>query len=344
MHQYSTFGPVCQYLHKISTIDRCDNSKVIFRTFGLNCYDCVNNGPKWADLGLTRRIMALRAEHKRQVPDGAGDGKGPTMASTKQNAITRQSGTARKSILANTITDNTNIDLIPTTPEFVALRNATIRVNQAIAMGRAASMVMCAELAKVRDELNALRDLNAKNANKGKMDNYDIRAYAEEMFGLKKSQAYSYAKVGARFFNEDGTLKSEYVDTLQGVSPSVLGLLVDMTDEEVFDMGASVDRMTAANIRAYRRELKAANKPAPSLSERSESTTDTTDTTDNTDTTDTTDTITFEEPTYGLHVQMEIRDDVVEILLGDGDKQRRRVYHRINDRKAILVDIASFLQ
>lgn len=74
-HHYSTFGTPCQYLHKISTIDRCDYSKVIFRTFGTNCYKCVNNCPFWAVLGLTRRILALRAEHKRS-PHGAGDRKG----------------------------------------------------------------------------------------------------------------------------------------------------------------------------------------------------------------------------------------------------------------------------
>lgn len=274
------------------------------------------------------------------------------MATTSQNIIKRESNATVKRVNAVAVADMTNVDLIPDAPEFVALRNATLRVNQALAMGRAAAQVMCANLAAIRDELNSLRDMNAKNANKARMDSYDVRNYAEEMFGLKKSQAYSYAKVGARFLESDGSLKSEYADTLSNVSPSVLGLLVDMTDEEIYDMGANVDKFTAANIRAYRRALKAPK--TEQNSERSENaatetTTETaTETTTETATETATETtpeesITFDAPTYGLHVVMEIMDDNVQILLGDGDKQRRRVYNRIADKDRILADIASFL-
>ena len=258
------------------------------------------------------------------------------MATTSQTIIKRESNATVKRVNAVAVADMTNVDLIPDAPEFVALRNATLRVNQALAMGRAAAQVMCANLAAIRDELNSLRDMNAKNANKARMDSYDVRNYAEEMFGLKKSQAYSYAKVGARFLESDGTLKSEYVDTLQGVSPSVLGLLVDMTDEEIYDMGANVDKFTAANIRAYRRALKAPK--TEQNSERSENAA-----TETATETAPEESITFDAPTYGLHVVMEIMDDNVQILLGDEDKQRRRVYNRIADKDRILADIASFL-
>lgn len=276
------------------------------------------------------------------------------MAKVNQNIIKQQQARARNRVISGAWVDQTNVDLIPEGGEFVGLRNSTLRINQAMAIGRSAQMVVCAELAHIKAELEDLRDMNAKHADKAHMESYDIRDFAEEMFGLKKSQAYSLARVGERFLSDDGSLKSEYIETLGNVGASVLGLLVNTDDAAIVEMSEGLDgKLTAANIRAWNKALKE-GKP----SERSEKATEATEKPSKdkkaTKAVEATEEVvedseggmTFNE-TEGvaqLHIVLEVRDGITEIVVGDGDSQRRRVYATNADADTILHDLAELLK
>jgi len=283
------------------------------------------------------------------------------MAKVNQNIVKQQQARARNRVISGAWVDQTNVDLIPEGGEFVALRNSTLRINQAMAIGRSAQMVVCAELAHIKAELESLRDMNAKHADRAHMESYDIRDFAEEMFGLKKSQAYSLARVGERFLNDDGSLKSEYIETLGNVGASVLGLLVNTDDAAIVEMSDGLDgKLTAANIRAWNKALKE-GKPSersekaieatekaveavekPSKGEKATKASKAVEETEEAPEGD----MTFNE-TEGvaqLHIVLEVRDGITEIVVGDGDAQRRRVYATSADADTILHDLAELLK
>lgn len=292
------------------------------------------------------------------------------MANVNQNIVKQQQSRARNRVINGAWADQSNVDMIPEGGEFVALRNSTIRINQAMALGRSAQLVICAELAHIKGELESLRDMNAKNGKKGFMQSYDIRDFAEEMFGLKKSQAYSLARVGERFLSDDGSLKREYIEVLGGVGASVLGLLVNSDDATIIQMSDDLDgKMTAANIRAWNKALK---EGKPDNSERSENTTleaneNASEKAEKAEKAESAvkvenasekserasesaseidDTMTFNETeeVTQLHIVLEVRDGITELCIGDGDAARRRVYSTTADLDTIIHDLVEVMR
>lgn len=166
------------------------------------------------------------------------------MARAKQNTTPtttpNSSNTLATSIVNNAVTINgtyKNADL---------QKHANI-ISSAIAMGVSATLVICAEMATIKD-MKIYNDDNFKG----------FGDFCEQAFGYKKSNSSAMAAVGKRFLNADGSVKSPM---LKGATWTQLDALRALSDEEIEAEIAKGMSPTFDSVKSIKERVKALKAP-----------------------------------------------------------------------------------
>lgn len=164
----------------------------------------------------------------------------PTTTPTPTPTTTPTTSITPSTIIANSVAFNgtyKNADL---------QKHANI-ISAAIAMGVSATLVICAEMATIKD-----MKIYDEDKFKGFGD------FCEQAFGYKKSNSSAMAAVGKRFLNPDGSVKHP---ALKGATWTQLDAIRSLSDEEIEAEIAKGMAPTFDSVKSLKARVKALKAP-----------------------------------------------------------------------------------